>query len=91
MNGDEQWSDEAHLGDLSGWKSAGAIQPPRPRAGARQAGKSTRSRCLMLAAAAADQHVHYYGARDGLWCLTVTQLGPLWVRLPQPSRGRSRR
>ena len=51
--------------------------------GGKKGGKSLAHRTRILAAAADGQHVHV-GAKDGLWCVRATGIGPLWRKIRQP-------
>lgn len=51
--------------------------------GAHRGGKVTRARRALLEHLGADGHVHYAG-HEGMWCVTGTQVGPLWELLARP-------
>ena len=53
------------------------------RGGARQNGKSSRSRRVLMEELSASGHVHYW-SREGAWCVTSSQIGPVW-QLPAKS------
>jgi hypothetical protein len=51
--------------------------------GGRIGGRSTAQLLAIGAALARDEHVHV-AARDGLWCVQLTSLGAVWLRLRSP-------